>query len=119
MESMINQKENQNGTKYTFRQCELFKPQMDLKNESIENEKMNFYENSDDKAIAILNSKFYLIKLLGKGATGSVYLSYSFKEKSKEKTFYAIKIIQQKDPNGNYINSCEVDFLKKLTIKIY
>ena len=123
MESMINQKENQNGTKYTFRQCELFKPQMDLKNESIENEKMNFYENSDDKAIAILNSKFYLIKLLGKGATGSVYLSYSFKEKSKEKTFYAIKIIQQKDPNGNYINSCEVDFLEKMNhkniLKIY
>ena len=59
MESMINQKENQNGTKYTFRQCELFKPQMDLKNESIENEKMNFLTNTHKIRKLQNYSKFY------------------------------------------------------------
>ena len=72
---------------------------------------------SESQIIATLNSQFYLIKKIGKGAYGSVYLSYSIKDTNKLKNFYAIKIIEHKDQNGNFINDCEVNFLEKMNHK--
>ena len=70
-----------------------------------------------NQIIAILNSQFYLIKPIGKGASGSVFLSYSIHDKKEEKTLYAIKILEHKGPNNEYINSCEVNFLEKINHK--
>ena len=62
--------------------------------------------------IAMLNSKFYLIKKLGSGSSGAVYLSYSREDPNKK--LYAIKIIPQALLNFNILNSCEVNFLSKI-----
>ena len=71
----------------------------------------------ENEILAILNSQFYLIKEIGKGTTGSVYLSHYIKDSKDSKTFYAIKIIEQKYPNDICINSCEVNFLEKMNHK--
>ena len=69
--------------------------------------------NYENEYIAILNSEFYLIKEIGKGTTGKVFLSHYIKDDK----LYSIKIIEQKDPNDNCINSCEVIFLEKMNHK--
>ena len=71
------------------------------------------FEQNFEHIIGILNNQFYLIKNIGKGSTGSVFLSYSIQEKKH----YAIKIIDKKDPSGNFINNCEVNFLEKMNHK--
>ena len=86
------------------------------KNEEISNENV-ISQNLESQIIAILNSEFCLIKRIGKGSTGSVYLSFSIKDQKESKTFYAIKILEQKQTNNNYINYCEVNFLQKMNHK--
>ena len=49
--------------------------------------------------LGILNSKFYLIKKLGSGSSGVVFLSYSIEDSNK--TLYAIKLIPQ--TNSNFV----------------
>ena len=71
------------------------------------------FEQNFEHIIGILNNQFYLIKNIGKGSTGSVFLSYSIHEKK----YYAIKIIDKEDPSGNFINNCEVNFLEKMNHK--
>ena len=74
--------------------------------------------NSKDQIflpIAILNSQYYLIKKLGSGSSGCVYLSYS--KDDLNKTLYAIKIIPQTVSNFDFMNSCEVNYLSKINHK--
>ena len=81
-------------------------------------EKIHFKPNVNNQVIiAILNSKFYLIKQIGKGSTGSVYLSYSILDPNEPKNLYAIKIIEPGEQNEDIINSCEVNFLEKMNHK--
>ena len=115
MESFINEKEKE--IKFNYEKTHFSKTKLESNNYLIKNEEMNLPCSIDDKVIGILNSHFCLIKPIGKGATGSVFLSYSLKEQKEERNFYAIKIIQKKDPSGNFINSCEVDFLEKIEHK--
>ena len=75
----------------------------------------NYSQEQLSPPIAILNSKFFLIKKLGNGSSGTVYLSYSREDPNK--TLYAIKIIPLTLPNfdiSNLINSCEINFLSKV-----
>ena len=65
--------------------------------------------------LGILNSKFYLIKKLGSGSSGVVFLSYSIEDSNK--TLYAIKLIPQTNSNFDLMNSCEVNYLSKLNHK--
>ena len=71
----------------------------------------------ENQILAILNSQFYLINIIGKGASGTVFLSYSIEDQKETKTLYAIKIINKKEPYDNCINNCEVDFLEKMNHK--
>ena len=105
---------------------------LDKKNEEFENEKttLSSEENQekindfkmqeqsmDEPIIAVLNFKYYLIKSIGKGSSGVVFLSYSFNEETKQKTYYAVKLINTKNPNDNILNDCEVNFLEKMRHK--
>ena len=75
----------------------------------------NYSQDQMSPPIAILNSKFFLIKKLGNGSSGTVYLSYSREDPNR--TLYAIKIIPLTLPNfdiSNLANSCEVNFLSKM-----
>ena len=72
----------------------------------------NFSQEQLAPPIAILNSKFFLIKKLGNGTSGTVYLSYS--RDDPDKTLYAIKILSQTIPNFDILNSCEINFLSKM-----
>ena len=82
-----------------------------------------FNPPQNELPFAILNNQFYIIKKLGKGSTGSVFLSYPIEEQFNPKSFYAIKIIPQKDNNFDGINLCEVNYLERLDhkniLKIY
>jgi len=73
--------------------------------------------------IGTLNSQYYLIKKIGHGASGTVFLSYAINDEKEQKTFYAIKILNPKNSNENNINSCEVNFLEimnhKNILKVY
>lgn len=93
------------------------------KNEPGNHEILKLSQNLENQIIAILNGQFCLIKRIGKGSTGSVYLSYSLKDQNESKTFYAIKIIEQKHQDNNYINYCEVNFLETMNhiniLKVY
>ena len=71
----------------------------------------------ENQILAILNSQFYLINIIGKGSSGTVFLSYSIEDQKETKTLYAIKIINKKEPYDNCINNCEVDFLEKMNHK--
>ena len=65
--------------------------------------------------IAVLNSEYYLLKKLGSGSSGCVYLSYS--KLDPNKTLYAIKLIPQTVSNFDFMNSCEVNYLSKINHK--
>ena len=82
-----------------------------------ENQIINNNKKFVNQIIGILNSEFYLFQRIGYGSSGSVYLSYSIYDEKVPKTFYAIKIINTTEPNGNIINSCEVNFLEKMSHK--
>ena len=67
--------------------------------------------------IGTLNSQYYLIKKIGHGANGTVFLSYAINDEKEQKTFYAIKILNTTNLNENIINSCEVNFLENMNHK--
>ena len=88
-----------------------------VQNENGKNENNNI-QDSEKHFLGILN----LIKVIGTGASGAVYLSYSIYDTNIPKTLYAIKIIFKKDPNDNEID-CEVSYVEKMNhkniIKVY
>ena len=67
--------------------------------------------------IGTLNSQYYLIKKIGHGASGTVFLSYAINDEKEQKTFYAIKILNPNNSNEYNINSCEVNFLENMNHK--
>lgn len=80
-----------------------------------ESQKQAIQKNTSPSPIAILNSKFGILKKLGSGSSGSVYLSYLIQEQSNLSSFYAIKIITK--GKTNFINPLEVEFLEKFQNK--
>jgi len=92
-----------------------------IQNESGKNEN-NCVQNSEKHILGVLNSEFNLIKVIGSGASGAVYLSYSIYDTNIPKTLYAIKVIFKKDPDDNEID-CEVSYVEKMNhkniIKVY
>ena len=73
---------------------------------------LNYSQDQLSPPIAILNSVFYLIKKIGAGTSGAVYLSYSIED--PKRTLYAIKILSQTENNFDFMNSCEVNYLSKI-----
>jgi len=65
----------------------------------------------------ILNSNFYLIKKIGSGASGSVYLAYSIYDKNIPKSLYAIKILNETEQNDSLIKNCEKKLLEEVNHK--
>ena len=88
-------------------------PQKSLLNTEIKNSSVVI----ENKIIGRLNNEFYLLKKIGKGSTGSVYLSYSIYDLNVQKKLYAIKIMQKKSQDDICINNCEVNFLEKMNHK--
>jgi serine/threonine protein kinase len=88
-------------------------PQKSLLNTEIKNSSVVI----ENKIIGRLNNEFYLLKKIGKGSTGSVYLSYSIHDLNVQKKLYAIKIMQKKSQDDICINNCEVNFLEKMNHK--
>ena len=76
---------------------------------------LNYSQDQLSQPLAILNSVFYLIKKIGAGTSGAVYLSYSIEDPNR--TLYAIKILPQTQSNSDFMNSCEVNYLSKITHK--
>ena len=74
-------------------------------------------QNAANPILGILNDQFYLIKIIGKGSTSSVFLSYSIYDQNVKKKLYAIKIIQQGNQDEHFRNICEVNFLEKVDHK--
>ena len=84
--------------------------------------KNNYIQDSEKHILGVLNSEFNLIKVIGHGASGAVYLSYSIYDTNIPKTLYAIKVIFNRDPNDNELD-CEVSYVEKMNhkniIKVY
>ena len=82
----------------------------------------NYIQDSEKHILGVLNSEFNLIKVIGHGASGAVYLSYSIYDTNIPKTLYAIKVIFNRDPNDNELD-CEVSYVEKMNhkniIKVY
>ena len=82
----------------------------------------NYIQDSEKHILGVLNSEFNLIKVIGYGASGAVYLSYSIYDTNIPKTLYAIKVIFNRDPNDNELD-CEVSYVEKMNhkniIKVY
>ena len=80
-------------------------------------------QKSENYIFGILNSDFCLIKNIGSGSSGSVYLAYSIYDKNIQKSLYAIKILDKLEQNDNIIKSYEKKFLEKINhkniLKIY
>ena len=64
-----------------------------------------------------MNSQYNLVKKIGHGASGTVFLSYAINDEKEQKTFYAIKILNPVNSNENHINNCEVNFLENMNHK--
>ena len=92
-----------------------------VQNETGKNEN-NYIQDSEKHILGVLNSEFNLIKVIGYGASGAVYLSYSIYDTNIPKTLYAIKVIFNRDPNDNELD-CEVSYVEKMNhkniIKVY
>ena len=92
-----------------------------VQNETGKNEN-NYIQDSEKHILGVLNSQFNLIKVIGYGASGAVYLSYSIYDTNIPKTLYAIKVIFNRDPNDNELD-CEVSYVEKMNhkniIKVY
>ena len=84
-------------------------------NQEKNNFSLNYSEDQLSPPIAILNKDFYLIKKIGNGSSGEVYLSYSIKDPNR--ALYAIKIIRQTQSSVDFMNSCEANYLSKLNHK--
>ena len=109
---------NEIKQKCDFQKLKLSKPEIqESQNYHAEKEKLIFPPNVENQILGILNSQFYLIEIIGKGSSGVVFLSYSNQDQKEIKTLYAIKILNKKDPNNNFINNCEVEFLEKMNHK--
>jgi len=72
---------------------------------------------SKNYIIATLNSQYYLIKNIGHGSSGNVFLSYAINDEKEQKTSYAIKILNPANSNEYHINNCEVNFLENMNHK--
>jgi serine/threonine protein kinase len=110
--------------KNEFLNNEFYKYQIQqeiVQNENGKNEN-NYLQDSQKHILGVLNSEYNLIKIIGSGASGAVYLSYSIYDTNIPKTLYAIKVIFKKDPNDNEIE-CEVSYVEKMNhkniIKVY
>ena len=99
---------------------------MELKqNEKILNHKQNEFQKyepeqspqSKIEIIATLNSQYYLIKKIGHGSSGTVFLSFAINDEKEQKTLFAIKILNPANSNDNYMNECEVNFLENMNHK--
>ena len=77
----------------------------------------NSIKDSENQIIGILNSEFYLIKIIGSGSSGLVYLSYSIYDENIPKTLYAIKIMDKPEPNNDIINNRKINYLEKINHK--
>ena len=92
-----------------------------VQNETGKNEN-NYIQDSEKHILGVLNSEFNLIKVIGYGASGAVYLSYSIYDTNIPKTLYAIKVIFNRDPNDNELD-CEASYVEKMNhkniIKVY
>ena len=77
----------------------------------------NTIKDSENQIIGILNSEFYLIKIIGSGSSGLVYLSYSIYDENIPKTLYAIKIMDKPEPNNDIINNRKINYLEKINHK--
>ena len=94
-------------------------------NEKILNHKQSEFQKNATESIhqpniniiGTLNSQYYLIKNIGHGASGTVFLSYAINDEKEQKTFYAIKILNRTNLNENQINNCEVNFLENMNHK--
>jgi len=95
----------QNEKKLNCKETEFQKPEI----ESI--------PKSKNHIIATLNSQYYLIKNIGHGSSGTVFLSYAINDEKELKTFYAIKILNPSNSNEYHINNCEVNFLENMNHK--
>ena len=103
---------------------EFYKHQ--IQPELVQNEtginKNNYIQDSEKHILGVLNSEFNLIKVIGHGASGAVYLSYSIYDTNIPKTLYAIKVMFNRDPNDNELD-CEVSYVEKMNhkniIKVY
>ena len=92
-----------------------------VQNETGKNEN-NYIQDSEKHILGVLNSEFNLIKVIGYGASGAVYLSYLIYDTNIPKILYAIKVIFKRDPNDNELD-CEVSYVEKMNhkniIKVY
>ena len=94
-------------------------------NEKILNHKQTEFQKYETESIpqpkndiiGTLNSQYYLIKKIGHGASGTVFLSYAINDEKEQKTLYAIKILNPSNSNENHINKCEVNFLENMNHK--
>ncbi len=77
----------------------------------------NSIKASENQIMGILNSEFYLIKKIGSGSSGLVYLSYSIYDENIPKTLYAIKIMDKPEPNNVIINNYKINYLEKMNHK--
>jgi serine/threonine protein kinase len=77
----------------------------------------NSIKDSENQIIGILNSEFYLIKIIGSGSSGLVYLSYSIYDENIPKTLYAIKIMDKPEPNNDINNNRKINYLEKINHK--
>ena len=89
------------------------------------NEKMgnNSIQGSENQIMGILNSEYYLIKKIGSGSSGLVYLSYSIYDKNLPKTLYATKIMDKPEPNYKILENSRINYTEKMNhkniIKVY
>ena len=110
--------------KNDFIKNEFYKHQIltdQIKTENRKNES-NSTQDPENQILGVLNSEFNLIKVIGYGASGAVYLSYSIYDTNIPKILYAIKVIFKRDPNDNELD-CEVSYVEKMNhkniIKVY
>ena len=77
----------------------------------------NSIKASENQIMGILNSEFYLIKKIGSGSSGLVYLSYSIYDENIPKTLYAIKIMDKPELNNDINNNYKINYLEKMNHK--
>ena len=103
--------------RFNCQRIEFNQEQIESQNIQKKNETYNFVPQIQNEIIGILNNQFYLVKKIGSGSSGSVYLSYTLNFEKNLKNFFAVKIMKVKDPKGNFLNNCEVNFLEKMNHK--
>ena len=110
--------------KNDFIKNEFYKHQIqtDQVKTEIGTNKNNYTQDSERVILGVLNSEFNLINVIGYGASGAVYLSYSIYDTNIPKTLYAIKVIFKRDQNDTELD-CVVSYVEKMNhkniIKVY